>query len=139
MLLQKLLVFPKNPFYNDRTFETKREKYESNSARRLGILAVHQRIDTLLAGKKMHPPFGTTRPHNAKSNVAREMEITTFMACGENDEDEREYLSLREFVVITDGRFSFIKPRRGNQSFFENPTNSAGSAKSKKRNKLTMS
>ena len=23
-----------------------------------------------------------TRPHNAKSNVAREMEITTFMACG---------------------------------------------------------
>ena len=28
-------------------------------------------------------PFGKgTRPHNAKSNVAREMEITTFMACG---------------------------------------------------------
>ena len=47
------------------------------------------------------------------------MEITTLWLVAENDQDEREYLSLRSLLSLPTGRFLFIKPRRGNQSFLK--------------------
>ena len=60
-----------------------------------------------------------TRPHNAKSNVAREMESQPLWLVAENDQDEREYLSLRSLLSLPTEDFHLLSRGDGNQSFLK--------------------
>ena len=57
-------------------------------------------------------PFGTTKElglTTQKSNVARGSgNHNLFMACGENDQDEREYLSLRSLLSLPTEDFHLL-------------------------------
>ena len=131
--------FIKNPFYNDRTFEIKKEKNMN------AIQPEDQGYWLLTKGSTLYwqendLPFGTAKElglTTQKAMLLGKWKSQPLWLVAENDQDEREYLSLRSLLSLPTEDFHLLS--RGVEiNHFLKPTNSAESAV-KKRNKLTMS
>ena len=92
-------------------------------ARRSGILAAHQRIDTLLAGEMI--AFRNSRVNSAlttqRSNVAREMEIHNLYGLWQKVIKMNENTFPYSLLSLPTEDFLFIKAEAWKSIIFENP------------------